>query len=206
MAELLYCVMSPAWDHCKMGMWQGHYCDLWSRYSSTLGLDVTQVIVFRCHGRRALEQILFAYVRKFHVCGEVYEKAAFPSFLEFCGAMCDDAVPWDIANSAKDARDEAKQEKRRLRDEAEAKSRRDKMQSARQAEIALIAFVRTRCVCAAGVSVNAAKFRVAFCKAAGQKASQKTMQEMMAVRGFTYRVMKIKGRTERVYSGLRSKT
>jgi len=45
MQEYLYCVTSPHWDDCKMGIWKGHYADLWARYSLLLGPDTTTITV-----------------------------------------------------------------------------------------------------------------------------------------------------------------
>ena len=92
MAEHLCCVLSPGWDHCKMGMWRGHYQDLWSRYATLLGPDITTVVVFGCQGSIVLEKMLLTYARKLHITGEVFHKEAFQLFLEFCNVMCDDKV------------------------------------------------------------------------------------------------------------------
>lgn len=90
--EFLYCVTSQHWQDCKLGCWQGSFEDLWSRYATTLGSDVMSIVVFQCQGRRVLEQMLFGYTRKLHVCGEVYNAAAADLFMEFCNVMCMDSV------------------------------------------------------------------------------------------------------------------
>lgn len=86
--EFLYYVFSPAWQHCKIGIWRGDYCDLWQRYATTLGSTMTEVIVFQCYGSEALETILFGYIWRMHVAGEVYEREAFASFIKFGRIMC----------------------------------------------------------------------------------------------------------------------
>lgn len=93
MEEFLYCVTARGWARCKIGVWQGQYADLWSRYATTLGPDEVKVTVFWCDGRRPLEKVVFGYLRKHHVSGEVFDQAAFQPFLHICSILCYDSVP-----------------------------------------------------------------------------------------------------------------
>lgn len=115
MDEYLYCVTAQGWDNCKLGIWQGHYADLWSRYATPFGPDIVTVTVFTCRGRRALEKVLFGLIRTMHISGEVYHQEAQELFLKFCRIMCLNSVPMPLSNSEKDKRDAMSAERKQVK-------------------------------------------------------------------------------------------
>ena len=138
----LYCASWPAWQHCKMGMWRGHYKDLWQRYATTLGSEMTTVIVFQYQGRQALESILFGYIRKLYVCGEVYERDAISLFLEFGDTMCEDKC-----NVPSDIQEKRQEEARRVLEKKHIRERRgaDKMLHRRACQDRVVTLIRHCC-------------------------------------------------------------
>lgn len=217
--EYIYCALSPAWQHCKMGIWRGHYADLWQRYATMLGADMTTVIVFQCTGRRALESILFGYVRKLHVCGEVYEAAALDMFLEFGNTMCEDKcnVPSEIEEKRQqEARRIVQRQERIAMERAQNRQRQahrilqkqemidmeraQKTEKKLQFDESLTAFISKSCRLEGCVDANS--FREAFQTAAEQFVSPQVLKAKMEARGFTYGRPYINGKRVRSYLGV----
>lgn len=201
-AEHLYCVLSPGWEHCKLGRWRGHYCDLWSRYSTLLGPDITTVVVFECQGSLVLEKMLFTYARKFHITGEVYDKEAFQLFLEFCNAMCSDFVRLPTSRS-QEARAQARDDKKEKKQQEQSQQERALQDKKRVTEQTLLQFIADRCSRDDKAYVNAATFKNEYNTSKGSDMTQEQMTIALATYGVTFCNRRFLGRREKIYAGIR---
>ena len=207
MPEYLYCVLSPHWDDCKMGMWNGSYHDLWARYATVLGADIIQVVVFECEGRRCLEHMLLGFVRKYHVCGEVFNREAFPWFLKFCNKMCKDVVVMPQPEHT-NAISKMQANKRRS---AKRKRQTDQLHMQRELETAkpvqIDAFLAEECTVCSDGNVNAGMFRARLADM-GCIISQQELKLELAKRGFVCKQVwqGYSKKNEKMYTGLQWRT
>lgn len=201
MEEYLYCVLSQEWGHCKLGMWKGYYRDLWARYGTVLGPDITDVVVFKCSGRRALEKVLLGYVRKLHISGEVYEKEAFTQFLELGSIVCDDSVPMPTTHRAKEIRKHVAAVKREGKRQKE-----DFLQRERQnVNGRLCNFILHCCHVSKGALVDTTEFRRGLA-VGGFKLSPSQLKAKMKERGFDLIQKRIGHRRHQLFTGLSLRT
>lgn len=181
--EMLYYATSPYWQHVKIGCWNGHYADLWSRYAVVLGPDVTEVVIFNCDGRRALEAIAHGYLRKYHISGEVYETAAIPDLLHFCKVMCHDHVTRDTDNRAKDLRKVCKAARKKREEEEHEAQRMQLEQTDREV---MDRFIKEHCKVAPSFSVSSSAFKKAL-SAQGINKSAPDIKRVMEAKGFKFK-------------------
>lgn len=199
MVEHLYCVLSPGWDHCKLGRWSGHYVDLWARYATQLGPDLITVIVFECHGSRVLERMLFGYVRKLHLSGEVYLKEALEPFLQFCNVMCHDSVRQPTSRSIEE-RNVAKEVRRKRKQTEQENQQAAKKQRAAKMEEDLDSFIESHCERDPSYRVKEAQFNKRVQDVTAQRIKTQLLKSLLKQRGISYHNLKVVGR---VYRGLR---
>ena len=189
-----------------MGRWRGHYCDLWSRYSTVLGPAMTTVVVFECLGSIQLEKMLFTYARKLHLTGEVFCKEAlnFQLFLEFCSdtVMCNDKVSMPT-NRSEEVRDHARKKKEKQKEQKRHFHKQQVEGAKLAAEVALDQFIEEHCEQNLIYKVKMDIFRNIFNSVAAQNIKQVTLKEMMQKRGFPPRQGRVQGSLFKVYIGLR---
>ena len=194
--EFIYCVLSPAWQHCKVGIWQGHYEDLWQRYATTLGSEMTTVVIFQCQGRRALENIFFGYLRKLHVCNEVYEKEALQPFLQFGSVMCSDRCTMPVVAHLK------KQERRHKKLLAWQK-RADEVKNAELVMESVLRFIKEYCVVGSQYFINTTPLKAAFEEFHKQPISSTALNNILRQQGFVKTKKKISGSSLQAFTGIK---
>ena len=198
--EKIYCVTSPFLTGCKIGCWEGTVKDLVNRYRTPYG--IVDAVVYACTDRRRREKEVHAVCKECRLVGELYKLDAIPLFHTYGQSQCSDSVTWENTTYVARATCIRKKRKREAR-AAEEKTRLAEAEKLNM-EIAtkLDVFIFDICDTGAALRVNAAALKNAYIKAVGRKMKQNDFQKAMAERGFVYKVAKVNGKTEKIYTGL----